>query len=435
MNIDSESNARNYVRSFPVTFKEGHLTSAKDTADRTYIDFLASCGALPLGHNHPVYVHAIESFIRRKFPQQMLDLTTTCKIEYIDEIRKWLPNEMQAHKFHFCSPCGSDAVEAALKLCRIATGRQTVLALSGGYHGQTLGSLLCMGNTDAKRKMGISNFNTHILPFPHKSCFSEKLSEDEIIDVSLNQFKQIFDDGDESGITKPAAVIVECVQGNGGNTLPFRWVRSIRELCSKYDVPLVCDEVLSAWMRTGKPFGFSWSDIVPDVITLAKSAGGGQPMALVIYKPELDKWTRGNHCGSFHGNQIAMVTGKHVLEHIRLSDLQSHVQNISTYFHGELWKLHESFPLLITDVRGLGLLFAIQTNHLYSEHIQSELFITHGIMMELEGRYRSSFICYCALIITKNEIDRLIESLKTILLAISATIVDGPPSNLIIAAE
>jgi len=407
---------------FPKMFVSGKGMNLIDENGNQYLDCLSSAGALPLGHNHPIYKQALNDYINSENPQQMLDLMTPLKRDYILEIKQWFPQEMNDYKIQFCSPSGSDAVEAALKLVRIYSGRQNIISFSGAYHGQTLGALLCMGNKNVKNVLGLTNFNNHILPYPNKyHWFQENIDEDTMIDQSLKMFEQLITD-DDSGVSLPAGVIVECVQGEGGSSVaPFRWIQGISNLCKKYKISLICDEVQSGWMRTGKPFAFNWSEIIPDVVVLSKAAGGGQPMAFITYDPKLDVWNTGSHTGTFRGNQLGMITGSKILNYLRTNQIDKNVIEMNEYLVDKFKKIQIKYPQIIAEIRGLGLMVGIQIGDGYNyngslaENIQKILFSKYNIIIERGGREGSVIRLLTSLEITKKNIDYITESIdKTI---------------------
>ena len=413
-----ESNARTYVRKFPKMFVAGHGTTLVDEDGDKYLDLLACAGALPLGHNHPVAKNAIRAYANSDLPQQMLDMATPAKRDFINEIRQWLPDTMKDFKYQTCGPAGTDAVEAGLKLCRIATGRQMVISFSGGFHGQTLGALMCMGNVKVKKVQGLTNMMNHTLPFPNKyHWFDKEASEEQMIDQSLTMFEQLFTD-DESGVAVPACVILECVQGEGGVVVaPFRWVKGIRALCTKYNIPMICDEVQSGFMRTGKMFAFNHSEITPDVLILSKALGGSMPMAMIFYKPELDVWTGGAHSGTFRGNQISFMVGKAVLNFLRTNDFHLTAKQTGEYVVQELTLIKNKYPSIIKEIRGIGLMLGVQIEHksITARMIQNDLFNKKNIIIECGGRAGSVLRLLCALDIGRSQIDYFIKSLDDVL--------------------
>ena len=416
-----ESNARTYIRKFPVVFETGLGVYLTDEKGHQYFDCLACAGALPLGHNHKVFRKAVYDYIDSGLPQQMLDLMTPAKFNYITEIQQWFPTEMEHYKIQFCGPSGSDAVEAALKLCRIATGRQNIISFSGGFHGQTLGALLCMGNKKVKNVMGLTNMNTHCLPYPNKyHWFDKEADENKMIEQSLTMFEQLFTD-DESGVALPAGVIFESIQGEGGCAVaPFNWVQGMREICTKYSIPMICDEVQSGWMRTGKPFAFNWSEVIPDIVICSKACGGGQPMAFIKYNPKLDVWLPGAHTGTFRGNQLGMMTGKAVLEYLRTNNFDKSVTKTGMYLKHKLYDLQLRYPEIIAEVRGIGLFVGIQIGNGYkydgimAKKIQTLLFQNHKIIIECGGREGSVIRFLTSLEITEEQIDFVIDAMTSV---------------------
>ena len=241
-----------------------------------------------------------------------------------------------------------------------------------------------------------------------------------MIDQSLEMFEQLFTD-DESGVALPAGVIFECIQGEGGVVVaPYRWVQGMRRLTIKYNIPLICDEVQSGFMRTGDHFAFNHSNIIPDVVICSKAAGGSQPLAFIKYHPDLDKWTAGAHTGTFRGNQIAFYTGTQVLKYIRTEfEVSMNVIVLGNHFKYELELLKRKYPTFIDEVRGMGFMLGIQmSDPEIANHIRSTLFQKFNIIIELGGRHSSVVRVLCSLVIQKEQIDYLLNCLDVILLSL-----------------
>jgi diaminobutyrate-2-oxoglutarate transaminase len=289
-----ESNARTYASTFERVFESGRGVRLTDSKGHEILDCLACAGALPLGHNHPEVLDAVRDFIFSGHVQQVLDLTTPAKFEFVQELFSLLPQEFAAQaKIQFCSPSGSDAVEAAMKLTRFATQRQPIIAFHGAYHGMTSGALGAMGNLLPKSSIGLSASGVHFAPYPYRFRCPFGSDGSETDRLSLNYLHTMLSDP-ESGIPKPAAVIVEVVQGEGG-CIPVsdEWLRSVRDMTRDYQIPLVIDEVQTGFGRTGHMFAFQRAGIIPDVLVLSKAIGGGYPLAAVVYNEALDAWPRG----------------------------------------------------------------------------------------------------------------------------------------------
>ena len=269
-----------------------------------------------------------------------------------------------------------------------------------------------------KKVQGLTNMMNNTLPFPNKyHWFDKEASEDQMIDQSLTMFEQLFTD-DESGVAVPACVILECVQGEGGVVVaPFRWVKGIRALCTKYNIPMICDEVQSGFMRTGKMFAFNHSEITPDVLILSKALGGSMPMAMIFYKPELDVWTGGAHSGTFRGNQISFMVGKAVLNFLRTNDFHLTAKQTGEYVVQELTLIKNKYPSIIKEIRGIGLMLGVQIEHksITARMIQNDLFNKKNIIIECGGRAGSVLRLLCALDIGRSQIDYFIKSLDDVL--------------------
>ncbi|HWK51268.1 MAG TPA: diaminobutyrate--2-oxoglutarate transaminase family protein, partial [Steroidobacter sp.] len=313
-----ESNARSYPRRIPLALKRARGIHVEDVEGRVFIDCLAGAGTLALGHNHPVVIEAIRSVLDSEVPLHTLDLTTPIKDQFVQDLFGFLPPAFASQaKIQFTGPTGTDGVEAALKLVRTATGRSTVLAFQGGYHGMSQGSLALMGNLKAKTPLGaLLSHGVQFLPFPYDYRCPFGLGGETGVSVNLNYLSNLVNDP-EGGVQPPAAVIVEAVQGEGG-VIPAAntWLRGLREITQQAGIPLIIDEVQTGFGRTGRRFAFEHAEIVPDVIVLSKAIGGSLPLSVMLYRDALDVWQPGAHAGTFRGNQMAMAAGSAVIRYI-----------------------------------------------------------------------------------------------------------------------
>ncbi|ATE59258.1 diaminobutyrate--2-oxoglutarate transaminase family protein [Thauera sinica] len=416
-----ESNARTYAATFEQVFEYGHGMRLRDSAGREIIDCLACAGALPLGHNHPEVRDAIIEFMHSGHVHQALDLTTPAKYEFVEKLFSLLPpNFASKAKIQFCGPSGSDAVEAAMKLVRHATQRHPIIAFHGAYHGMTSGALAAMGNLGPKIHAGPNaSIGIHFAPFPYtyRCPFGTDGSQTE--ELSLNYLETMLSDP-ESGITKPAAVIVEVVQGEGG-CIPVSdaWLRALRAITQEHDVRLIIDEVQSGFGRTGTMFAFERAGIVPDVLVLSKALGGGFPLAAVVYGRDLDVWPRGTHAGTFRGNQIAMVSGRKAMEIIVRDRLQENAAQMGALLMNGLRSIAARFPVL-GDVRGRGLMIGVEVIKPSDELIAGPqdgnmardiklAAFERGLLLETGGRHGAVLRMLPPLIVTANDVAEVLE--------------------------
>jgi len=353
-----ESSARTYASHFPRMFVSGKGVRITDVEGREYIDCLANAGTLALGHNHPEVKQAVRSFIEADHLQQALDLATPAKYAFVKELFSLLPAQLRATaRIQFCGPTGADAVEAAMKLTRHHTGRAGILAFQGGYHGMTAGALGAMGNIHSKSNLGLGNVQFMPYPYMFRCPFGTDGAHTD--ELSLDFIRNVLDDP-ESGVPKPAAVIVEVVQGEGGCiAAPVSWLRGLREITQQQDVALIVDEVQTGLGRTGRLFAIEHAGIIPDALVLSKAIGGGYPLSVVIYDERFDTWTSGMHAGTFRGNQIAMVAGVATMCVIQHEGLAAQAAAKGELLQAGLRRIARDFPFL-GEVRGLGLMVGVE---------------------------------------------------------------------------
>ncbi|MDT3777021.1 diaminobutyrate--2-oxoglutarate transaminase [Nitrospira sp. MA-1] len=416
-----ESSARSYPRRLPLALKKGKGIYVQDHEGRTYIDCLACAGALALGHNHPVVVEAISRMLRDELPFQTLDLTTPVKDRFVEKVFECLPKEFaDGAKIQFCGPSGADAVEASIKLVKIARDRRTILAFQGAYHGMTHGTLGLTGDLGPKRAISGLMADVHFLPYPYAYRCPFGVGGEEGHRLSSAYIERLLDDPN-SGIVEPAGMILEVVQGEGG-VIPasLSWLQEIRRITRERNIPLIVDEVQTGLGRTGTLFAFEQAGIVPDVVVLSKAIGGGLPLSVVVYRPELDRWTAGAHAGTFRGNQMAMATGEATIDFICREQVALHAARMGERLMSSLKRIQGDSRSL-GDVRGRGLMVGVEvvdTNKssdksggfaaapAIASKIQNEA-LRRGLILELGGRNNSVVRFLPPLIVTTEQIDTI----------------------------
>jgi diaminobutyrate-2-oxoglutarate transaminase len=418
-----ESNARSYPRRIPLELKRAQGIHVQDSEGRWFIDCLAGAGTLALGHNHPEVVQAMRDLLDGQRPLHTLDLMTEAKDAFINELFALLPPEFARDaRIQFCGPAGTDAVEAAMKLVRTATGRSNMMAFHGAYHGMTQGALSLMGSLGPKAYLGGLASSAQFLPFPYDYRCPFGVGGEAGERIGLHYIENQLTDP-ESGVMPPAGMILEPVQGEGG-VVPTsaHWLREVRRITRDAGVPLILDEIQCGVARTGKPFAFQHAGIVPDVLVLSKAIGGSQPMAVVVYNKSLDVWKPGSHAGTFRGNQLAMVAGSTTLRIVREQQLDQHAAAMGERLSGHLRALQKDYPQM-GDVRGMGLMLGVemvdpegrpdvlgrfpQSGELASK-IQRQC-LQRGLIIEVGGRHSSVIRFLPPLIVTAAQIDQIAE--------------------------
>jgi diaminobutyrate-2-oxoglutarate transaminase len=420
--IKQESNARSYSRRLPLALKKALGIYVEDIEGRKFIDCLAGAGALVLGHNHPIVIDAIQKTLDEGTPLLTLDITTPTRDTFVQDLFSIFPEEFSKQaKIHFCGPTGTDAVEAALKLVRTATGRNTILSFQGAYHGMSQGALSLMGNHGAKAPLdALLNNGVQFLPFPYDYRCPFGLGGEQGVEANLHYLENLLNDP-ESGVLLPAAVIVEVIQGEGG-VIPadIKWLQGLREITKKVNVPLIVDEIQSGFARSGKMFAFEEAGIVPDVVVLSKAIGGSLPLAVMVYQDWLDVWKPGAHTGTFRGNQMAMAAGSAVINYLKDHDLHHHAEKMGERLITQFSTLQKIYPQL-GDIRGRGLMLGVELvdptgkpdklGHFpasgeFAALVQREA-LKRGLILELGGRHGSVARFLPPLIITGEQIDEV----------------------------
>ncbi|MFB8033439.1 diaminobutyrate--2-oxoglutarate transaminase family protein [Streptomyces sp. NPDC056004] len=347
-----ESAARTYARSLPIVPVRARGLTIEGADGRRYLDCLSGAGTLALGHNHPVVLEAIKKVIDSGAPLHVLDLATPVKDAFTTELFASLPRQFADNaRIQFCGPAGTDAVEAAFKLVRGATGRSGLLAFTGAYHGMTAGALAASG--------GAEDVRVTRLPFPRNYRCPFGIGGERGAEIAARWTENLLDDP-KGGTPAPAGMILEPVQGEGGvNPAPDSWMRRMREITEARSVPLIVDEVQTGVGRTGAFWAVEHSGIVPDVMVLSKAIGGSLPLAVIVYRSELDTWQPGAHAGTFRGNQLAMAAGTATLAFVRENGLAERAAILGARMLARLQALATDHPT-IGDVRGRGLMIGIE---------------------------------------------------------------------------
>jgi diaminobutyrate-2-oxoglutarate transaminase len=305
-----------------------------------------------------------------------------------------LPKPMQGRmKIQFCGPAGADAVDAAIKLCKTATGRGDVISFHGGFHGSTQSTLALTGLRPPKEHLGNIMPGVHF--FPYAYCFRcpMSLSPDSCSTNCAQYLEKVLDD-ENGGVRTPAAVIMEVVQGEGGVIPPHpRFVHEVRRITRERGIPLIIDEIQSGCGRTGRWLAFEHFDIEPDVIVLSKALGGlGMPIAVILYDGKLDIWKPGAHTGTFRGNQLAFAASVAMMKIVRRDGLLEHATREGQYLRERLEQARAQLPI-IGDIRGLGLMLGVELvdpetgrgDPIMAAKVQEQL-LRRGLLMELGGR-------------------------------------------------
>ena len=322
-----------------------------DEEGNRYIDFGAGIAVVNTGHSHPEIVAAVK--------QQLDAFSHTCVmvtpyanvVELAEKLTAIAP--IKDARAIFMST-GAEAVENAIKIARVATGRPGVIAFSGAFHGRTN---LCMGLTGkvVPYKKGFGPFTPEIyhVPFP-----AEYLGVSA--DASLEALDQLFKSDIQPD--RVAAIIIEPVQGEGGfYPLPDGFLIKLRELCDMHGILLIIDEIQTGFARTGRMFAVEYAGIEPDIITMAKGIAGGFPLSAVVGKAEvMNAPEPGGLGGTYAASPLGCAAALAVLDIIQRDSLCERAVEYGNRIEAGLRRLQADYPELIGDVRGLGAMVAME---------------------------------------------------------------------------
>jgi len=322
-----------------------------DVEDRRYIDFASGIAVLNTGHRHPRLVAAIEAQLARFTHTAYQIVPYESYIELAERINAMTPGTHAKKTALFTT--GAEAVENAVKIARAATGRSAIIAFSGAFHGRTMMGMALTGKV-APYKLGFGPLPTEVYHAPFPIALHDVSTAD-----SLAALQSLFkSDVDPKRV---AAIILEPVQGEGGfYPAPPDFMRALRQLCDQHGILLIADEIQTGFARTGKLFAMEHYDVLPDLMTMAKSLAGGLPLSAVCGRAEImDAPAPGGLGGTYAGNPLAVASALAVLDVIKDEKLVERAATLGNQLQERLKGLRSAVPHL-AEIRGLGAMVAVE---------------------------------------------------------------------------
>jgi diaminobutyrate-2-oxoglutarate transaminase len=391
-----EAKVRSYCRSFPTVFETGSGATLTDENGKTYIDFLAGAGTLNYGHNNPAIKSAVIDYLMRDGVVHALDMYTVAKRSFIATLQDVIlaPRGLD-FKVTFPAPTGTNAVETAMKIARKATGRQNIIAFTNGFHGMTAGALAASATRKKRAGAGLPLAGVTRMPY---EGYASGLDSAELLD------KMLTDDG--GGIDAPAAIIVETVQAEGGlNTASAGWLKRLQEIAHKHGALMIVDDIQTGCGRTGTFFSFEGMGFTPDVVCLSKAIGGmGLPMALVLFRPQFDVLSPGEHNGTFRGHNLAFVAATAALEFWRDPAFAASIQQRGDVVRRRLEQIVARFPYKGAKVRGRGMMLGIGWDDVSIAGQVSQEAFRQGVIAETTGSSDQVLKLLAPLVISEAEL-------------------------------
>jgi 4-aminobutyrate aminotransferase len=335
----------------------GKGTEVWDVDGNRFLDFAAGIAVNSTGHSHPKVVQAIKDQVE-KFIHISSDFYHPKWVELGEKLDEIAPFEEQA--ISFMTNSGTEAVESAIKLARFVTGRSQFIGFLGGFHGRTMGAVTFTASKPSYHKgfFPLMNGVVHVpFPDPYRPVLQSKPGEDYGKTVVRYIEEEVF--GKIIPADETAGILLEPIQGEGGYIIPSPgFFPALRELCDRYDILLIVDEVQSGMGRTGKWWGIEHFGVEPDIVTAAKGIASGVPLGAMIARKSLVCWPKGSHGNTFGGNPIACAAALATI-HLIEDGMMENAARVGEYTLDALSEIAVRHPS-IGQVRGLGLMIGME---------------------------------------------------------------------------
>jgi 4-aminobutyrate aminotransferase len=346
-----------YTRGYPLVIERASGCVVEDVDGNRFLDCAAGIAVNATGHSHPEVVKAIADQASRFIHMSGTDFYYEPQVRLAEKIAAIAPFRGGARSFFGNS--GTEAIEAAIKLARYATGRPAIVAFLGGFHGRTLGALALTASKTVQRR-GFSPLMSGVYhaPYPNTYRCPQGMSAEQWVSYCLDYIDhELF--GQLVAPEEVAAVVIEPIQGEGGYVIaPDRFLQGLRDLTKRHGILLVADEVQSGMGRTGKMFAIEHAGVEPDVVAIAKGIASGLPLGVAAARADLMSWPAGTHASTFGGNPVACAAALATIELLE-RELMANAEAVGAHLKAGLTALMDKHPI-VGEVRGRGLMIGIE---------------------------------------------------------------------------
>ncbi len=348
-----ETRAVVYSKAFPFAIDSAENATVTDVDGNVYIDWVSGISVLNLGHRNPAVVKAVTAQLGKVW--HALEIPTETRIRFLEKMHSVLPGGLRGRAKIMTTVTGADACETAVSIARRVTGRRTIVAFEGSYHGVHQGAVSLTSSRHYLEYAGVPRQGVFRLPYPYTYRFplpvEKKGDEGKVV---LRYLEHLIED-EHSGLDDLAGIIVEPVEGEGGYIPPPKdFLPGLREIADKAQVPLIIDEVQTGFGRTGRFWGCELTGTTPDIMCVSKSAGAGIPLSLVAYKSEYDpQLGEGFHLGTYRGNVLAMAAGSASIDYMTSNKIPERVAKLGLKAK-EAFERTASKSKNVGEVRGVG---------------------------------------------------------------------------------
>jgi 2,4-diaminobutyrate 4-transaminase len=412
-----ETKAVVYSKAFPIGIDSAKGSTIKDVDGNLFIDWVSGICVLNLGHNNPIITAAVKSQIEHIW--HALEIPTEARIHFFEKLHSVLPGTLRGNAKVLTTVTGADACEAAISLAKHVTGRNTIVAFGGSYHGIHQGIVNLTSSRHYLESAHIIRSGVFHLPYPYSYRFPLPVerSGDEG-KVVLRYLEELIVD-EHSGLDQPAGILVEPVQGEGGYIVPPNdFLPGLREIADRFQIPLIIDEVQTGFGRTGKFWGCEVTDTSPDIMCVSKAVGAGIPLSLIAYKKEYDETVpEAFHLGTYRGNPLAMAAGAASIDYIRDENLLNHVSSLGEKAKTRFAEIAASSKN-VGEVRGVGFMIGneiVESKQTKTPSKQTAVrmrkdMFENGLLMHTCGHYGNVLRFMAPLVISEKLLDRGLET-------------------------
>ena len=341
----------------PVFWECGRGANVMDVDGNIYVDLTSGFCVALAGHSNPRIVRAISRQADTLLHSQGGLNPNPLRVELAETLARLAPGDLSVSHI---SSTGAEAVEMALKTARIYTGRHTVVAFQGGFHGKTTGALSVSSHNYYRQPFLSTLPGVVHVPYGYPYRCPTHPAEGRCPICSGDYLRYVLENPD-SGVADVAAIILEPVQGHGGWIVPPpEFVQAIRQVCDAHGILMIADEIITGFGRTGRWFGMDHFHVVPDILVVGKGLASGFPISASITTPKIAAaWKSMQHTSTFLGHPVGCAASLASLAEIEERGLVQRSAELGAYFMGELEKLQQGHPL-IGEVRGLGMMVGVE---------------------------------------------------------------------------
>jgi 4-aminobutyrate aminotransferase len=410
------SPAWGHLNTSPIVRGEGVYVF--DSGGKRFLDFTSGIGVTATGHCHPAVVDAIAQQAAQLVFGQINCMIPEQTLRFAEALQTVTPEGLDCF---FFSNSGAEAVEGAVKLAKIATGRTNVIAFTGGFHGRTA-MTMALTSSKAGYRAGYQPLPAGVFFAPFPYAFRFGWDEDPTVEFCLAELDQMF--RSQTLPSETAAVLIEPVLGEGGFVpAPLRFLSELRRVCDEHEILLIVDEIQSGFGRAGDFWAHTSSGIKPDILLMAKAIASGMPLSAIAASRQLmENWSPGSHGGTYGGGSaVAMQAAQATLQVIQSERLVENSHRMGAHLTSRLSKLQKQFPVL-ADVRGRGLMIAcelVDQGQPATELVKAiqQKCLADGLMLLSCGSHSNVIRWLPPLIVTAEQIDEALDIFDTALRA------------------